>query len=160
MAERCPIGLHETRWIGSRETTTMAKEAAFPASSALPAPYSRVAERLMGSRITMGLRVVVDRGIPDRLGDSAKSAGELSSQTNIPTQSIRRLMRALSYVGVFREATDERFSNTEVSPLASKDDLLAVPGHQEARAAQLWCHGKAPSVVPRAAVANEIVPYR
>jgi O-methyltransferase domain len=91
------------------------------ASALQPAPYMRLAELLMGSRITIGLRVVVDRGIPDLLGDDTKSAEELSMQTNIPAKSLQRLMRALSYVGVFREGADGRFSNTDVSTYLRSD---------------------------------------
>ena len=56
----------------------MATAASSPISSRQPEPYMRLAELLMGSRVTMGLRVVVDRGIPDLLGDDDKSAEELS----------------------------------------------------------------------------------
>jgi hypothetical protein len=51
----------------------------------------------------------------DMLGDDAKSADELSAQAGIPAASLKRLMRALCYVGVFRENTDGRFANSEVS---------------------------------------------
>jgi hypothetical protein len=81
----------------------------------------RLAELLMGSRITMGLRVVVERRIPDLLGDDPKSAAELASQAGIPAPSLRRLMRALSYFGVFREESDGRFGNTEVSAYLRSD---------------------------------------
>jgi hypothetical protein len=50
----------------------------------------RLAELLIGSRITMGLRVVVERRIPDLLGDDPKSAAELASQAGIPAPSLRR----------------------------------------------------------------------
>jgi O-methyltransferase domain len=58
---------------------------------------------------------MAERGIPDLLGDATKSAEELAPQANIPASSLRRLMRALSYAGVFREGSDGRFGNTEVS---------------------------------------------
>jgi len=75
----------------------------------------RLAELLMGSRIALALRFAAERGIADMLGDGAKSAEELSSQAGIPAQSLRRLLRALSYVGVFRENSDGRFTNSNVS---------------------------------------------
>ena len=61
-----------------------------PTSSGQPAADMRLAELLMGSRITMGLRVVVERRIPDLLGDDPKSAAELASQAGIPAPSLRR----------------------------------------------------------------------
>jgi hypothetical protein len=104
-----------------RETQDMAAPTASTTSSVQPAPYMRLAELLMGSRITMGLRVVVNRGIPDLLGDDPKSAEELAAQAGIPAPSLRRLMRAMAYVGVFQEGSDGRFSNTEVSSYLRSD---------------------------------------
>jgi O-methyltransferase domain len=78
-------------------------------------PYMRLAELLIGARIALTLRVVAERGIADMLGDGAKSAEELSSQAGIPAPSLRRLLRALSYVGVFQEDNDGRFTNSDVS---------------------------------------------
>jgi hypothetical protein len=81
----------------------------------------RLAELLMGSRITMGLRAVVNRAVADLLGDGSKSVEELGSQTGIPASSLRRLMCALSDVGVFKESNDGRFSNTEMSSYLRRD---------------------------------------
>lgn len=89
--------------------------------SGRPEPYMRLAELLVGSRIAMGLRVAVERGIPDLLTDDPKSIVELSPQAGIPAQSLGRLMRALSYIGVFREDADGRFSNTEMSAYLRSD---------------------------------------
>ena len=94
---------------------TMPNDPEARAATNQPAAYLRLAELLMGSRITMGLRVVVRTGIPDLLGDAARTAAELSETAGIPAPSLRRLLRALSYVGVFREDAEGRFSNTDVS---------------------------------------------
>jgi hypothetical protein len=80
-----------------------------------PASYLRMTELLLGFRITMALRVVVDRSIPDLLGNEAKSVAELSSQTNIAAPGLERLMRALTNVGIFREDQHGRFGNTDLS---------------------------------------------
>ena len=61
------------------------------------------------------------RGIADLLGDDAKSAEELSPQAGIPAPSLQRLLRALSYVGVFQENADGRFTNTDVSACLRAD---------------------------------------
>jgi hypothetical protein len=75
----------------------------------------RLAELLMGSRIALALRVVAERGIADMLGEGKQSADQLSSQVGIPAQSLKRLLRALSYVGVFEESSNGQFANTDVS---------------------------------------------
>jgi O-methyltransferase domain len=101
---------------GSKGGTTMkAETAASPTVSEKPKPYMRMAELLLGSRITMALPVVVARGIPDLLGDDAKSAAELSPHAGIPAPTRERLMRALVHLGVFREESEGRFGNTEMS---------------------------------------------
>ena len=61
-------------------------------SSGQPEPYMRLAELLMGSRITLALRIVVERGVADLLGDTAKAVEELSPEAGIPNQSLRRLL--------------------------------------------------------------------
>src|SRR4051812_41911907 len=86
-----------------------------------PASYVRMAQLLLGSRITMALRVVVDRSIPDLLGDEAKSAAELSAETGIAAARLERLMRALANVGVFHEEKNACFGNTDLSAWLRRD---------------------------------------
>jgi hypothetical protein len=99
----------------------MSTGAVLPVSSGPPQPYMRLAELLMGSRIALALQVAARRGIADMLGDGAKSTEELSLQAGIPAASLRRLLRALSYVGVFQENIDGRFTNTDVSAYLRSD---------------------------------------
>jgi hypothetical protein len=77
--------------------------------------YYRLAELMMGARISRAVDLVARRGIADLLGDEAKTPEELAAGAGMPAESLRRLMRALSFVGVFREDTDGRFTNTSVS---------------------------------------------
>jgi len=86
-----------------------------------PPAYLRLAELLMGARITLALRVIVDKNIPDLLGDETKSAAELAPQTGLPMESLRRLMRSLVYAGVFKEDGNGHFSNTDVSAYLRSD---------------------------------------
>ncbi len=93
--------------------TMIAKPSEMP--SARLQPYMRLAELLIGARIAIALRFVADRKIADILGNDTKSVEELCVQAGIPAQSLRRVLRALSYVGVFREDRAGLFSNTDVS---------------------------------------------
>ena len=77
--------------------------------------YLRLAELLMGHRIARALHLSVKYGIADVLGDSAKSADEICTAVGLPADSLRRLLRALSYAGVFAEQPDGRFVNSPVS---------------------------------------------
>lgn len=99
----------------------MGTGAAAPAPSGRPQPYMRLAELLMGSRVALALHVAAQRGIADLLGDGAKSAADLAPRAEIPEESLGRLLRALSYVGVFRENVDGRFTNTDVSAYLRAD---------------------------------------
>jgi hypothetical protein len=103
-----------------KEITRMST-AALQSSSGRPEPYMRLAELLMGSRIALALHIAAKRGIADLLGDGARSADELSAQVGMPAGSLRRMLRALSYVGVFRENTDGQFANSDVSAYLRTD---------------------------------------
>ena len=96
------------------------------ASSGRSQAYMRLAELLMGSRIALALRLVAERGIADMLGDGAQSVEELSIQADIPAPALRRLLRALSYVGVFEERTDGRFTNSDVSSYLRSDSAPSL----------------------------------
>lgn len=86
-----------------------------PRSAGRTEPYLRLAELLMGRRIAMALDLAVKHSLADILGDAAKSVEELSNKTGLPADSLRRLLRALSYTGVFTEEPDGRFTNSPVS---------------------------------------------
>jgi hypothetical protein len=89
--------------------------------SGRPPAYLRLVELLMGARVTLALRVIVDKNIPDLLGDETKSPAELAPWTGLPIESLRRLMRSLVYAGVFQEDGDGHFSNTDVSAYLRSD---------------------------------------
>ena len=63
-------------------------------------------------------------GIPDLLADCSMSGAELAAATNTHVLSIRRLMRALTALGVFEERTTDLFSLAGMGTLLRSD----VPG--------------------------------
>jgi hypothetical protein len=78
----------------------------------------RLTELLMGARIAQALHLVVQKGIADILGDDRKLPDELAATLDIPSQAMRRLLRALTDVGVFQEDRDGRFANNEISAIS------------------------------------------
>lgn len=88
--------------------------------------YYRLAELLMGARISRALDLVARRGIADLLGDTPKAPDEIAEAAGLPAESLRRLLRSLSYVGVFHEGSDGRFTNTEVSAHLRSDAALSL----------------------------------
>jgi O-methyltransferase domain len=90
-------------------------------SNSRPQAYQRLAELLIGSRISMALRVVAEHQIADLLAAGPQTAEALSSATGIPAGTLRRLMRGLTAIGVFEEASEGRFANTDVSAYMRTD---------------------------------------
>jgi len=100
----------------------MSQSAATPAvPSGRTEPYLRLAELLMGRRIALALHLTVKHGIADLIAGDAKTAEELSQSTGLPADSLRRLLRALSYTGVFEEKPDGAFTNSPVSHYLRSD---------------------------------------
>src|ERR1700683_3059228 len=95
-------------------------------STEAAASLMQLATAFKGSR---AIYVATDLGIPDLLASGPKSSEELATATKTHPSSLRRLMRALCAVGVFREAEPDRF---DLAPMGS---LLrsGVPGSLRAR---------------------------
>jgi O-methyltransferase domain/Dimerisation domain len=95
-------------------------------STEAAASLMQLATAFKGSR---AIYVATDLGIPDLLASGPKSSEELATATKTHPSSLRRLMRALCAVGVFREAEPDRF---DLAPMGS---LLrsGVPGSLQAR---------------------------
>lgn len=58
--------------------------------------YDRLVELLIGSRVTLALRVAAERHVADLLADGPKSAEALSADTGLPAGTLRRLLRGLA----------------------------------------------------------------
>jgi hypothetical protein len=97
-------------------------------SNAHPQAYQRLAELLIGSRISIALRVVAEHQIADHLAAGPQTIEVLSSATGIPAHTLHRLMRGLAAIGVFAEPSEGRFANTDVSAYMRTD---ATPSLRE-----------------------------
>ncbi len=64
---------------------------------------------------THALAAVAHHGIPDALGDSAKSAAELAAELELDADAVHRTLRALATLGYFRLRSDGRFENNRLS---------------------------------------------
>jgi hypothetical protein len=72
---------------------------------------------IAGFRVTQAIHVAAVLGIPDLLGDDARTSDELAEASGAGPQSLYRLLRALATVGVLHEEDGRRFSLT---PLAAR----------------------------------------
>ena len=94
-----------------------------------PAPPPLQPEQLLmqlatGKWVSKALSVVADLAIPDLLGGGARSADDLAATTAVDADSLYRLLRAASGVGVLTELPGRRFENNALSNLMRSD----VPG--------------------------------
>jgi hypothetical protein len=80
-----------------------------------PHAYQRLADLLIGAKIAIALRAMAEHGIADRLADGPVPVGTLAESTGLSVDPLRRVLRALSQYGVFRERADGRFENTDIS---------------------------------------------
>jgi hypothetical protein len=81
-------------------------------------------QMISGVWVTQAIYVAAKLGIADLLKDGAKSSEELANSIAVDAQSLYRVLRALSSVGIFAERENRQF---ELTPLAEylKTD---VPG--------------------------------
>jgi hypothetical protein len=96
------------------------------------APQDKALQLLSGFRVTQMLRAVSELKIPDLVSTGAKNAEELASSVEVQAEPLRRILRCLVTVGVFRETEDGRFAATPVS-----DCFRDQPGSQRGLAMML-----------------------
>jgi hypothetical protein len=83
---------------------------------------ARVAEQIIRLGLGfIGLRVVADLEIADRLAGGAKSVDVLSVETGTHTDALYRIMRVLAAEGVFRETLPRHFELTELGGALRSD---------------------------------------
>jgi hypothetical protein len=94
---------------------------------ALP-PFAILYQLAIGHYLSRALHVAAKLGIPDLLAGGARPAAELAAKTGTDAAALRRVLRLLASVDVFREAEDGAFA---LSPLgeALRSD---VPGSARA----------------------------
>src|SRR5436309_13268268 len=68
-----------------------------------------------GAFVVQSIHVVARLGIADVLGPEPRTVEDLASAVDAHAPSLRRVLRALTTLGVFAEDTDGRFRHTELS---------------------------------------------
>jgi hypothetical protein len=75
----------------------------------------RAFQLVSGFRVSQMIRAACELRIPDTLSDGPRSAADLAEVTATQEPMLRRLLRALSAVGVLTEDEDGRFGPTPIS---------------------------------------------
>lgn len=84
-------------------------------------PSQKLMQILVGAWIGQAISVAATLGIADLLKNSAMNAGQLAKATSTHADSLYRLLRALSSLGVFAETEDGRFSLTPLAQCLRSD---------------------------------------
>ncbi|ANW05723.1 methyltransferase [Bradyrhizobium icense] len=84
-------------------------------------PAEKLIRLGFGFAVSQALRVVADLEIADRLADGEQSVDDLAAQTSTHADALYRIMRLLAAEGVFRETSERRFGQTELSSLLRSD---------------------------------------
>ncbi|SDP97301.1 hypothetical protein SAMN04487905_1256 [Actinopolyspora xinjiangensis] len=75
------------------------------------------------------LRAAVRLGLPDAVGAEATSVPELADRTGTRPELLRRLLRALTLLGVFRTAGEDAYERTPLSGSCGR--AAALPGTRQ-----------------------------
>lgn len=90
-----------------------------PVTTALP-PSARLMQLLFGKQIAYSIAAVARLGVADHMSATPVSIDLLAEKVGAQTDSLYRVMRMLSSVGVFRQ-TERQFSLTAVGALLRSD---------------------------------------
>jgi C-methyltransferase len=101
--------------------------------TAAPPPAMRLRELVFGAACAAAVRAAARLGVADALGDTPATVEQLAAQVSAEPKPLRRLLRALTCYGIFKERPDGTFAHTEMSRMLREDDP------QSLRYIALWC---------------------
>ncbi len=84
-------------------------------------PARQLRRLVTGYQVTQALHVVATLGISDALACGPRDADELAQATSTHAPTLRRLMRALEGIGIYRSDDEGRYANTELGELLRSD---------------------------------------
>jgi hypothetical protein len=79
-----------------------------------------------GAFVVQSIHVVARLGIADFLGPEPRTVDELAEKAQVHTPSLKRVLRALTTLGVFTEDIDGRFHHTDLSRTLREDHPESV----------------------------------
>ena len=85
-------------------------------------------ELLMGAWVAQTITAAADLGIADALADGPASSEELARQLNADADALRRMLRALIGIGIFRQRRDGRYELTPLADTLRTDSPVSMAG--------------------------------
>lgn len=95
-------------------------------------PEAAMMQMVMGGFVAQAVFVAAKLGIADLLAEKPLAIADLAAQTNTNANALRRVLRALASVGVFREIEPKIFALTPLAETLLSDDANSV------REAAIW----------------------
>jgi O-methyltransferase domain/Dimerisation domain len=92
-----------------------------PIKQSDPPPVAALIQLITGSWVSQAIYVAAKLGLADLMKDGPKGCDELADAARAEASSLRRLLRALSSVGVFAETDDGQFHLTSIAELLKSD---------------------------------------
>lgn len=97
-----------------------------PATAPGPPPHVQVMQMIMAMMPARTLAALADLGIPDAIGDGAKTPAEVAAAIGAHEPWVLRLMRAVASIGVLRARDDGSFENTPLGDALRSDTPNSV----------------------------------
>ncbi len=97
-------------------------------TTTLPLPETLM-QMITGAWVSQTIYVAAKLGIADLLKDGAKSSEQLATLTNVDANSLYRVLRALSSLGIFSEKDNRTFELTPIAQYLRSDipeSLIAI----------------------------------
>jgi hypothetical protein len=89
-------------------------------------PPMAILEMLNGMWIARAVQVAARLGIADELGAGPRTVADLAGRTGTDADALRRLLHALSTVGVFQHADGDAFGQSRLSAALASDHQMSV----------------------------------
>jgi hypothetical protein len=106
-------------------------------------PFQMLADVIVGAKLAIALRALAELRLADLLVAGPLEIEQIASISGSKADPLRRVLRAVSQFGIFRERADGRFENTELSEYMRSDtprslrDALLFLNHQASLSAWL-----------------------
>ncbi|MCV7088669.1 methyltransferase [Mycobacterium interjectum] len=91
-------------------------------------PAAVMLELIMGAWVAQSITAAADLGLADALADGALSGEQLADRVGTDADALRRLMRALIGIGIFRRGSDGRYALTPLAETLRTDAPVSMAG--------------------------------
>ncbi len=91
-------------------------------------PAAVMLELILNAWVAQAITAAADLGVADALADGPLSGEQLAKQVGADADALRRLMRALIGIGIFRQRSDGRYALTPLAETLRTDAPVSMAG--------------------------------